>query len=72
VAESRRPFLLFETGLPVRYYIPKEDVRMDLLLPGKGHSRCPYKGEASYWSDKVGEKEYPQSSGAMKIPSRKA
>jgi uncharacterized protein (DUF427 family) len=53
VAETRRPCLLFETGLPTRYYIPREDVRMDLLEPAGLKTRCPYKGTASYWSVRV-------------------
>ncbi len=55
LAESPRPTLLFETGLPVRYYLPEEDVRRHLLVPSKSQSRCPYKGIASYWSVKDGE-----------------
>jgi uncharacterized protein (DUF427 family) len=54
VADSRRPRLLFETGLPVRYYLPKLDVRQDLLVPSATRTRCPYKGEAVYWSAAVG------------------
>jgi uncharacterized protein (DUF427 family) len=54
VATSNRPWLLFETGLPVRYYLPKLDVRMDLLEPTDSQTRCPYKGEASYWSIRAG------------------
>jgi len=54
VAETRRPRLLFETSLPVRYYIPKLDVRMDLLEPTDTATRCPYKGVASYWSVRAG------------------
>jgi uncharacterized protein (DUF427 family) len=50
VAETRRPRLLFETSLPTRYYIPKLDVRMDLLEPSTTRTQCPYKGTASYWS----------------------
>jgi uncharacterized protein (DUF427 family) len=53
VADSRRPRLLFETGLPVRYYLPKLDVRQDLLVPSATRTRCPYKGEAAYWSVEV-------------------
>lgn len=49
VADSVRPRLLFETGLPTRYYLPKLDVRMDLLRPSETHSVCPYKGTASYY-----------------------
>jgi uncharacterized protein (DUF427 family) len=50
VAESDRPVLLDETGLPTRYYLPKEDVRTDLLHPFGRQTSCPYKGDASYWS----------------------
>jgi uncharacterized protein (DUF427 family) len=50
VADTRRPVLVFETSLPVRYYIPQEDIRMRLLEPTRATSRCPYKGLASYWS----------------------
>jgi uncharacterized protein (DUF427 family) len=55
VADTRRPRLLFETGLPIRYYIPKEDVRMEWLIPSDTKTQCPYKGIASYYSVKVGE-----------------
>jgi hypothetical protein len=48
--------LLFETGLPTRYYIPKLDVRMDLLEPSDYVTRCPYKGVARHWSARVGDK----------------
>jgi uncharacterized protein (DUF427 family) len=58
VAETHRPFLLFETGLPTRYYIPKEDVRMHLLEPTATVSRCPYKGIASYWSVRLAERVF--------------
>ena len=50
VADTRQPRLLFETGLPTRYYIPLTDVRMDLLRPSSSESYCPYKGTASYLS----------------------
>jgi uncharacterized protein (DUF427 family) len=56
LAESSRPLLLFETGLPTRYYLPPEDVRMELLEPTDTRSKCPYKGEASYWSARAGER----------------
>ncbi|KAF7327638.1 hypothetical protein MKEN_00343100 [Mycena kentingensis (nom. inval.)] len=49
VANTRAPKLLFETGLPVRTYIPKTDCRMDLLVPSKLKTACPYKGEALYY-----------------------
>jgi uncharacterized protein (DUF427 family) len=50
IAESTSPRMLFETGLPVRYYVPKTHVRMDLLTPTESVSHCPYKGQAEYWS----------------------
>ncbi|MFF2945304.1 DUF427 domain-containing protein [Streptomyces niveus] len=50
VAESRRPLLLRETGLPVRYYLPPQDVRTELLSPSDTTTHCPFKGDASYWS----------------------
>jgi uncharacterized protein (DUF427 family) len=56
VAESDNPVLLFETGLRTRYYIPKIDVRTDLLRPSDTHSVCPYKGTASYYSVEVNGK----------------
>lgn len=58
VAESWRPRLLFETKLPTRYYLPSEDVRMDLLTPTQTHTLCAYKGEASYWSVTAGGEVY--------------
>jgi uncharacterized protein (DUF427 family) len=42
--------LLYETMLPVRYYIPPSDVRLDLMEESPKRTVCPYKGQASYWS----------------------
>jgi uncharacterized protein (DUF427 family) len=53
LAKSDRPLLLDETGLPTRYYLPRDDVRMDRLQPTSFHTTCPFKGEASYWSAEV-------------------
>ena len=54
LASSDRALLLEETGAPDRYYLPKEDVRTDLLRPTSTKTTCPYKGEASYWSVEAG------------------
>ncbi|WP_067531368.1 DUF427 domain-containing protein [Nocardia crassostreae] len=59
VADSHSPRILFETGLPPRYYLPLTDVRMDLLRASDKQSQCPYKGTAAYWSVRIGENEYP-------------
>ena len=56
VAESDRPKLLSETGLPNRYYIPPDDVRRDLLEPSATHTVCPYKGTASYHTLRVDDR----------------
>jgi uncharacterized protein (DUF427 family) len=56
VAESRAPYLLFEPPIPPRYYLPRDDVRMDLLTPSDKRTFCAYKGEASYLSH-AGEPE---------------
>ena len=50
LAESTRTRVLYETGLPPRWYFPREDVRMDLLTPSDTQTGCAYKGFASYWS----------------------
>ncbi len=50
LAESDRALVLHETGCPARYYIPPEDVRLDLLTPSATRTHCPFKGTASYWS----------------------
>ncbi len=54
IAESRRPAMLFETGLPARYYLPPEDVRTDLLGRSTTVSQCPYKGDGQHWHLTVG------------------
>jgi uncharacterized protein (DUF427 family) len=50
LAASDRAMQLDETGLPARYYLPPDDVQMDLLRATTFHTTCPFKGEASYWS----------------------
>jgi uncharacterized protein (DUF427 family) len=55
VADSRQPRILFETGLPPRYYLPLTDVRMDLLRDSATQTQCPYKGTASYRSVDAGQ-----------------
>jgi uncharacterized protein (DUF427 family) len=58
VADSVRPRLLFETNLPTRYYLPKTDVRMDLLVATDLETHCPYKGTANYYSVEVNGKVF--------------
>lgn len=55
VADSHRPHILFETGLPPRYYLPITDLKMELLRPSETQTHCPYKGTAGYWSVDTGK-----------------
>ncbi|HJS30267.1 MAG TPA: DUF427 domain-containing protein [Anaerolineales bacterium] len=68
VAETRRPFVLFETGLPARYYLPPEEVRMDFLKPSDLETQCPYKGTAAYWTVHLGDREWPEVVWAYREP----
>jgi len=58
VAETDRPLLLVETGLPPRWYVPRSDVRLELLTPTDTQSTCPYKGVASYFTVTVAGTEH--------------
>jgi len=55
LADSTSPRMLLETGLPVRYYLPRSHVRMDLLEPSDTVTHCPYKGAARTWSVRLGD-----------------
>ena len=59
IADTKRGRFLFETRLPIRYYIPPEDVRMDVLAAGDKVTACPYKGKARYYTAKVGDQLFP-------------
>ena len=58
VADTRRAVFLFETGLPTRYYIPRDDVLSDVLGPSERHTQCPYKGVAAYHTVTIGGERY--------------
>ena len=66
VADTTRSVMLFETLLPTRYYLPREDVRMDLLEPTDTQTACAYKGVASYWSAHVDGTVVRTSPGATR------
>jgi uncharacterized protein (DUF427 family) len=55
LAETRRARVIFETGLPPRWYIPPEDVRAEALVASDKQTGCAYKGFASYWSVRAGD-----------------
>jgi uncharacterized protein (DUF427 family) len=68
IAATAKPTLLFETGLPVRCYLPKTDVRMDLLIPTERVTDCPYKGQAEYWSVQLGDRLIPDVAWSYRTP----
>lgn len=68
IAETGKPTLIFETGLPTRYYVPKTHVRMDLLTPTETVTHCPYKGDAEYWSLQIGGQVLPDVAWSYRTP----
>jgi len=69
LADSTRPVMVFETGLPLRYYLPREDVSA-ALRPTPTRSTCAYKGEASYWSAEVGDRMVEDIAWSYQDPLR--
>ncbi|MET0973281.1 MAG: DUF427 domain-containing protein [Thermoleophilaceae bacterium] len=69
LADSTRPLALHETGLPVRYYVPPQDVRTDLLQESDTKTHCPWKGDATHWSA-AGTADVAWSYPAAREPAR--
>jgi uncharacterized protein (DUF427 family) len=72
VADSNHPMMLQETGLPTRWYFPKTDVRLDLLEPTDKVTHCPYKGQAQYWSARIGDVTHPDIAWSYRVPIRES
>jgi uncharacterized protein (DUF427 family) len=71
LAESPSPVMVFETGLPTRYYLNPTEVNLSHLLPSDTVTGCPYKGITSgYWSVQVGESTYPDLAWCYDFPTR--
>ncbi|MBN1238143.1 MAG: DUF427 domain-containing protein [Gammaproteobacteria bacterium] len=68
VLDTRRGSLLHETGLLPQLYVPQQDVRTDLLTGTDTHTRCPFKGDASYWSVCVGARSADDAAWAYADP----
>ena len=69
LAETEAPALLFETGLPTRYYIDRTDVLFEHLEPSDTSSVCPYKGVTSqYWSVRVGDELHADLAWSYQSP----
>jgi uncharacterized protein (DUF427 family) len=69
LAESSSPVLVFETGLPTRYYVNRTEVDFTHLIPSDTVTECPYKGVTSgYWSVQIGEKAHRDLAWAYDFP----
>jgi uncharacterized protein (DUF427 family) len=72
LAESDAPILLFETGLPTRYYLPEADVETSLLERSELQTGCPYKGTASYRDVAIDGRRHPNLFWYYRDPLREA
>jgi uncharacterized protein (DUF427 family) len=71
LADSASPVMVFETGLPARYYVNRTDVRFEHLVPSETVTSCPYKGMTSaYWSVLVGGTVHKDLAWAYDFPTR--
>jgi uncharacterized protein (DUF427 family) len=71
LAETASPVLLFETGLPTRYYVNRTDVDFSHLVPTDTVTQCPYKGVTTgYWSADVGGAVHPDVAWTYDYPLR--
>jgi uncharacterized protein (DUF427 family) len=68
IADSERAVRVLETSHPPTYYVPPEDVRMDLLSPGAGTSVCEWKGRATYHTLTVGNRKVPDVAWSYERP----
>jgi uncharacterized protein (DUF427 family) len=71
LAESSSPVMVFETGLPTRYYVNRTEVNSEALFPSDTVTSCPYKGMTSgYWSVRTPVEFYPDLAWAYDFPTR--
>jgi uncharacterized protein (DUF427 family) len=70
LAESSSPVMVFETGLPTRYYLNRTELRWEHLEPSRTQTPCPYKGKTSgYWSVRVGDELHADLAWAYDFPT---
>ncbi|NYJ08843.1 DUF427 domain-containing protein [Petropleomorpha daqingensis] len=71
LAESSSPVLVFETGLPTRYYLPRPALQLAALEPSDSVTECPYKGRTSaYWSVRIGDALHRDLAWSYDFPTR--
>ena len=70
LAESASPIMLFETGLPTRYYLNRTEIDFAHLVPSETVTACPYKGKTTgYWSIRIGDDTYPDLAWSYDFPT---
>ncbi|HEX6967419.1 MAG TPA: DUF427 domain-containing protein [Micromonosporaceae bacterium] len=70
LAESRSPVMVFETGLPTRYYLNRLEVNLAHLVPTDTITACPYKGRTTgYWSARIGDRIYRDLAWSYGFPT---
>ena len=71
LAESSSPVMVYETGLPTRYYLNRTEIDFSHLIPSDTVTACPYKGATSgYWSIQVGDSVHPDLAWSYDFPTR--
>jgi len=71
LAESASPVLVFETGLPTRYYLNRNEVDFTVLTPTDTVTACPYKGTTSgYWAARINGTTHPDIAWTYDFPTR--
>jgi uncharacterized protein (DUF427 family) len=71
LASSASPVMVYETGLPTRYYLDQRDVRFEHLVPSETRTECPYKGRVSgYWSVSINGRIHPDLAWMYSFPTR--
>ena len=70
LAESSSPVMVFETGLPTRYYLDRTTVAFEHLRPTETETACPYKGRTTgYWTAELKGQTYPDIAWAYDFPT---
>ena len=71
LAESASTVMVFETGLPTRYYFERTSVNFEVLTPSATVTECPYKGRTSaYWTSRIGVTSVPDIAWSYDFPTR--
>jgi adenylate cyclase len=72
IADTARAIVLHETRQPTAHYVPKADIRMELLRQTDHHTHCPFRGDATYWTLQVGQESVENAAWSYEAPYRGA